>query len=507
MAIDQETTDANPRAQLDAVLVELQVARRRLQLTLDAAGATCGWEWDIPGKQMFADARFAAITHQDPLALAAGVSTDHFFASIHPDDLKRVKIAVAGILAGSEVFSRQYRLQREDGSYRWVRARGQAIFDAEDEPVKFVGMLVDITEQKHMSEQLRIAQSAGGIGTFQHDLGYGTVSVSDQFCKLFGLHPTRTVSVGTLNDLVNPGDDAVIDLSDPNGHQIERKIEFRIRRADDGEERWLARRGEYVDDGEAGARRFMGVVFDITDEKRAQERLREVNDDLSGIANEREQFIAVLGHDLRNPLASMTAGLGMLEKSVTDPHSERVLRLMGESVQRMGSLIENLLDLARGRLGSGIGLSFSRSVRIEPLLARIINEIKAANPDRIFETDFNLTQPIDVDEARIEQMFSNLLGNAVTHGAVDKPVSVSAIVTDGTFELATSNGGDPIPEAAMRRLFRPFHRGEVKPNHQGLGLGLYIASEIAKAHGGSLEAKSDASQTCFTFRMPLKDVR
>jgi PAS domain S-box-containing protein len=276
----------DPEMALSRMRCELDAAQRRLQLTLDAAGATCGWEWDIANRRLVADARFAAITNQDPVALADGVSTGHFFVSIHPDDLKRVKIAVAGILAGSEVFSKEYRLLRSDGGFRWVHASGRAILDADDQPVRFVGMLVDITEQKRVNEQLRVAQSAGGIGTFEHIPGYGTISVSEQFCRLFGLHPTKLLPVRTLNGLIHPDDEPIIDLSDPNGPQNERDIEFRVRRADDDHERWLARRGEYVDDIETGGRRYVGVVFDITDAKQTQESLRQANEELSEIARE-----------------------------------------------------------------------------------------------------------------------------------------------------------------------------------------------------------------------------
>lgn len=217
----------------------------------------------------------------------------------------------------------------------------------------------------------------------------------------------------------------------------------------------------------------------------------------------REQFIAVLGHDLRNPLAAIEGGRRLLEKEHGDPKSARILRLMGESVQRMSGLIDNVMDFARGRLGNGIGIERVHGTRIEPLLAQVINEIKTAHPDRVISTQFDLDQPVDVDHARIAQMFSNLLGNAVTHGAVDRPIEVRAAVVGGHFELSVTNGGDPISPAAMDRLFQPFYRGEVRPSMQGLGLGLYIASQIAQAHGGRIDVTSDASETQFVFRMPL----
>ncbi|MCM2476435.1 PAS domain-containing protein [Rhizobium sp. CG5] len=499
--------DNSAKSELERARRDIAVARGQLELALDVAGASCTWEWDIRSGRLVADARFAAITRQDPAVLADGASTNCFFNSIYPDDLKRVKLAVAGIMAGSELFSKDYRLLKDDGGYRWVHARGRAIFDQDDEPTMFVGYLVDITEQKRITEELRIAQSAGGIGTFEHRVGWATITVSEQFCRLFGLHPARVIAVTTLNELIHPDDRKLIDLSFPDEHQDVSSIEFRIRRADNDQERWLTRRGEYVDDVDSGGHRYVGVIFDVTEAKQIQERLQEANEELAGIAHEREQFIAVLGHDLRNPLSSMSAGLRVISKDVTDQRTIRILRLMGESVQRMSSLIDDLLDLARGRLGDGISLSITKAEPIEPLLARIVNEILVAHPERIIETDFDVHRPVDVDHARLEQLVSNLLGNAITHGASDRPITLSAKVEGNLFQLAIRNGGTKISEVTMKRLFQPFSRGEGNASKQGLGLGLYIASEIAKAHGGTLSATSDDTSTCFIFRMPLNTAR
>lgn len=218
----------------------------------------------------------------------------------------------------------------------------------------------------------------------------------------------------------------------------------------------------------------------------------------------REQFIAVLGHDLRNPLAAINAGRRMIEKEHQDPKTIRVLRLMGESVTRMSGLIDNLMDFARGRLGGGIGVDVVRGQRIEPTLSQVVNEIRSGHPDREIELRFDVSEPVDVDHARIAQMFSNLLGNAITHGSKDRPIVVDASIVDGVFKLSIANGGEPIPAETMERLFQPFYRGEVQPSSQGLGLGLYIASQIAEAHSGKLEVHSNESETKFVFRVPVQ---
>jgi len=216
----------------------------------------------------------------------------------------------------------------------------------------------------------------------------------------------------------------------------------------------------------------------------------------------REQFIAVLGHDLRNPLASIQAGTNLLLKRPLDEKSKTIVELMQSSVSRMGELIENVLDFARGRLGNGLSLR-DESAEIEPLLSQVIAELRSSWPERTIEARFALDRQVVCDRVRMAQLFSNLLGNALTHGAADQPIRIGATTRDGVFELWVGNAGAPIPPEAQGRLFQPFYRGHVQASQQGLGLGLYIASQIAAAHGGTLEVTSSPDETRFTFRMPL----
>jgi K+-sensing histidine kinase KdpD len=215
----------------------------------------------------------------------------------------------------------------------------------------------------------------------------------------------------------------------------------------------------------------------------------------------REQFIAVLGHDLRNPLASIGAGTELLRKTPLDERARSIVAMMDRSIARMSTLINDVLDFARGRLGHGLTLTCS-TTPLEPVLKQVIEELQTIHPERTIEAEFHLTHPVVADRGRVAQLLSNLLGNALTYGAENEPVRVKA-TTNGRFELVVSNKGNPIPAAAMDRLFHPFSRGEVRPNQKGLGLGLYIASEIARAHGGKIQAQSSAEATRFTFSMPL----
>jgi signal transduction histidine kinase len=217
----------------------------------------------------------------------------------------------------------------------------------------------------------------------------------------------------------------------------------------------------------------------------------------------REQFIAVLGHDLRNPLAAIDGGMRLLQREKLNGKAAQIVELVQGTVMRMSGLIDNVLDFARGRLGGGITLTRSEGELMAPALEQVVAESQASHPERVIDTRFELTMPVTCDRGRIAQLFSNLLGNALTHGAPDKPIVARVSTANGMFELWVANAGDLIPPEAMERLFTPFSRGEVRPNQQGLGLGLYIAAEIARAHGGTLSVSSTQDETRFTFKMPL----
>jgi phosphoserine phosphatase RsbU/P len=254
------------------------------------------------------------------------------------------------------------------------------------------------------------------------------------------------------------------------------------------------------------------VVIKATDRRRYERQLVDSRSELQkGLATEREtaelreQFIAVLGHDLRNPLAAISAGARILQRSgALQQHKElRVLDMINTTVTRMSDLIDNVLDFARGRLGGGITLSRDANRPLEPVLEQVVDELRTASPQRVIETSFEITERVNCDRTRVGQLASNLIGNALTHGAPDQPVRVGAKTEGGQFKLWVANAGDPIPPAAMEKLFEPFFRGDVRDSRQGLGLGLHIASQIAQAHGGRIDVTSTPDETRFVFTMEL----
>ena len=135
------------------------------------------------------------------------------------------------------------------------------------------------------------------------------------------------------------------------------------------------------------------------------------------------------------------------------------------------------------------------------VLEQVVNELRAGWPGRQIDLTMDLPRPINCDHARIGQLLSNLLANALKHGA-DAPVSVRASEQEGTFEVSVANKGSPIPPAVIKRMFEPFYRPLSGASKEGLGLGLYIAAAIAHAHQGTLDVDSSEDETRFVLRIP-----
>ena len=352
-------------------------------------------------------------------------------------------------------------------------------------------------------ERLRLATEAADIGWWDVEDGHGRLSWPPRVKAMFGISPSAPVTMDDFYKGLHPEDrDHVAAVyagaADPDRRELY-DVEYRTIGKEDGIVRWVAAKGRGVFDENGRCERVIGTAIEITERKLAQEeRLTREKEE----AELREQFIAVLGHDLRNPLAAVAAGTRILVR-----HPERAAEIAGQierSISRMSELIENVLDFARGRLGGGFVTSRDSEHPLEPVLLQVVDELRGVHPERSVEVEIDLREPVQCDRQRIGQLLSNLLGNAFVYGAPSGPIQVHAIADGGQFELCVTNPGDPIEPAALERLFQPFFRGSVRGSREGLGLGLYICSEIAKAHGGTIDVRSEGGTNCFTLRMPTR---
>jgi len=218
----------------------------------------------------------------------------------------------------------------------------------------------------------------------------------------------------------------------------------------------------------------------------------------------REQFIAILGHDLRNPLHAVHASSDMLERRLTDPALSTIASRIKSNARRMAGLIDDILDFARGRLGGGIAVELTEIENLNAGLLTVVQELQDGQPDCQILADIGVTCAVRCDLGRLQQIASNLLANALTHGLPRSPVKISAKADANDFVLEVWNAGEPIPAESLDKIFEPFRRHSVSATRNGLGLGLHICSQIVRAHQGRISVTSTREGgTQFTARLPL----
>jgi len=218
----------------------------------------------------------------------------------------------------------------------------------------------------------------------------------------------------------------------------------------------------------------------------------------------RETFLAILGHDLRTPIGVIVMAATFLrdEGRLSGRNLSMATRIHDTGV-RMGRLVDDLLDFTSTRLGSGIPITPART-NVEEIAHQVLEEMRVLSPDRefIFESEGELGGRWD--SKRLGQALSNLVGNAVAHGAQDTPVTVRAHGDTAEVIVSVHNFGPAIPEEERETIFEPFRRATAgnPPAYEGKGLGLHIAREIALAHGGTLDVESSGGETTFALRLP-----
>jgi PAS domain S-box-containing protein len=240
---------------------------------------------------------------------------------------------------------------------------------------------------------------------------------------------------------------------------------------------------------------LVGASVDVTDERKAQQELAEA-------LGFREQMMGVLGHDLRNPLSAVRglSGMMLMQDELPEKVRESAQRIDLAS-RRMSEMIETLLDFTQSRFHGSLPVE-RRSMDLVEVTRNVVEELRASHAGREILLDAPEVLHGAWDAARMAQVVSNLVGNALIHGAAETPVELSLRNGGGDAELRVSNRGTPIPPELLDRLFEPFRRGEANGNGpRSLGLGLYIVREIVKAHGGSICVDSNSDATVFSVRL------
>ena len=233
--------------------------------------------------------------------------------------------------------------------------------------------------------------------------------------------------------------------------------------------------------------------------------LEKLQEESARTARFREEFIGVIGHDLRNPVSAILTGAHALLKRNTLPAGDAAIATrIAASAQRVAHMIEDLSDFTRGRLSGGIRIARKQG-NLRDICGRVVEELQIARPGCSIVLRANGELTGHWDAGRLSQVLSNLLGNALEHGAPDAPVRVELSGDTEAVTIHVTNQGRTIAPDELTVLFEPFRRGRGTDSspRRGLGLGLYIVERIVSAHGGTVTATSRESEgTRFSVTLP-----
>lgn len=257
-----------------------------------------------------------------------------------------------------------------------------------------------------------------------------------------------------------------------------------------------------------------GTSFDADDMNRFHEAIDQalaesIASYSRAVEASRNVFLGILGHDLRTPLGAILLGADSLRRSAEiGTRGTKLATQIYTSVRRANKIVGDLLDLTRCQMGPGIPVK-PVELDLSQLCVRIVDEIRAFHPEA--NVVFTANAPVvgRFDGPRMEQVFSNIISNAVQHGEPQTPILVELRVSDGFAIFSVMNGGEPIPEDVLPFIFNPMGRFSQHsivdhPPSEGLGLGLFIASEIVSSHKGSIDVASDSEQgTIFLVKVPI----
>jgi PAS domain S-box-containing protein len=437
---------------------------------------------------------------------------DEYAAAIHPDD-RHVVQRFRELAARQDSFAAEYRIVRPDGSVAWLAGRGAVVArDASGHPLRLVSVMADETDRRLAEERLRIererlslALSAGRMGAYDFNIRDGILWWSPQTFALFGVDPATFVPTPqAVTALLHPDDREP--FTRLRGEALaQRRIfehEFRVVRPD-GTQIWVAHRGEAEYDGTGQAIRSFGVTMDITERKRAEDALRDGD-------RKKDLFIAVLAHELRNPLAPIRNAISLLR---TDGSQlSWCCDVIDRQVRQMTRLLDDLLDvsrLSRGHLRVHLkrmdaAQAISQAIEIaRPWIDSAGHEISVELPSSRME--------VEGDLVRLAQAFSNVLINAAKYTAEKGKIDVAVKLEEGQLSVRISDNGIGIAAEHLSSIFEMFSQvgtGADRPG-AGQGIGLALSKGLVELHGGTIEAMSagPGKGSTFEIRLPRPEPR
>ncbi len=479
------------------------------QLALDAA--RLGWWQFSPATGL--------VTHDQRYADIYGLkgctprSMDEISQLLHPEDAARVWAAVEAAvhLAHPKPYVVEYRVNRPDGAVRWLEARGIASFEGRGATrvvTSFVGTVADVTERRLADELLRANEArfrlmadASPATLWLTDPDGNCTFLSRQWYEFTGQTEEEALGLGWTN-ATHPDDKELAGKAfvEANAARTFFQTEYRLRTVD-GSYRWAIDVGRPWFSETGAYAGMVGAVFDINDRKLAEEGLETAN-------QRKDQFLATLAHELRNPLAPISNALQVWQLVEPDPNEANRLRdMMGRQVKQMVRLIDDLLDVSRitrGRIELrkeriDLGTAVAAAIEaLQPFIEGRQHELTVKLPD--------VPLQLDADLGRLVQVIGNLLHNAAKYTPPGGHIWLAVELDGNTAVVSVRDDGCGIPHGMNEAVFEMFTQVDqsLGRSHGGLGIGLTLVRNLVELHGGTVAAHSQGqgSGSEFIVRLP-----
>jgi two-component system sensor histidine kinase VicK len=482
---------------LQTAVEQLSAAREAAQLGL--------FDWDLINQKYDWDARFKQM-----FGLSAEDNPDHYYVMIsrlHPDDRERVKKAVLDArnqeLTGGR-YDIEYRIVGAgDVPVRWARALGKVIFNHEGTPVRFIGTLMDITDQVSIRQQLqaseerlRLAVDSADLGTWFINTETREIFPSPRLKEMFGFNTDEEMPLGdAILQIVEEYRGTVVEAINAAIEKGESyDIEYPVIGFHDKKLRWVRATGKLYPGENNQSPMFSGTIADITEQKQNEQR--------------KNDFISMVSHELKTPLTSTISYVQVSQKKALANGDQLIAGMLGRAGKQLGkmtTLINGFLNVSRLEAGK-INIDkkrFNMAILIKEIEDSMIPE---ATSHQVIFAPVEQTW-VNVDKDKIEQVINNFISNAIKYSAPDTTIQI-ACVTEGNYVyVSVRDEGMGIRPEDQAKLFNRFYRveGQATNSIAGFGIGLYICKEIIERHEGQIGVNSTpGTGSTFWFTLPVE---
>ena len=486
----------------------LQMVETRLDLAMKAGGLGI-FDWEVHTNQLYWTPQTYHIHDVDPLSWKS--SYEAWESLLPKEEVHVINTTLKETFERKERYFRsKYHIRTRAGEIRWIESLGEVVYDEAGQPVRLIGTAQDCSERVRAQEQiardrrrLELALEAAELGFWDWNIVTGEVQFGGQWAHMLGYELNEIEPhVQAWECLVHPEDMPAIQTAlhrHMAGEAPVYETEHRLKHKN-GSWIWVLDRGRIIErDAQGNATRAIGIHANITLQRAIREQLREAD-------RRKDEFLATLAHELRNPLAPIRTGLAIMKRDPASPTAAQAREIMERQLSHMVRLIDDLLDVSRITLGR-------LQLRKENVELRTVIEIAVEASKPAIEAGHHTLEVslpeekiwMYADPTRLSQTISNLLNNAAKYTPDRGRIELRARLTTTGLEIAVRDNGLGIPPEMKDQVFQLF--GQINRtldrSQGGLGIGLALVRNLVELHGGTITADSDGPGKGSTFTIAL----